>query len=92
MSYSSRPAEAVFSALRSMMYISYCKNRSRNTMCKKMFLLTAFAARGDDLRYLYVEVCRVKGPGSDEPGFGSTGIIRDQLPGSFHQKLTVLLG
>lgn len=61
-------------------------------MCKKMILLTAFAARGDDLRYLYVEVCRVKGPGSDEPGFGSTEIIRDQLPGSFHQKLTVLLG
>lgn len=35
MSYSSRPAEAVFSALRSIVYISYCENtRSRSTMYK----------------------------------------------------------
>lgn len=42
-------------------------------------------------RYLYVEVCRVQGPGSDEPGFGRTWIIRDQLSGSFHQKFAVFL-
>lgn len=41
--------------------------------------------------YLYGEVCRIKGSSSYEPRFGRTGVFRDEISGSLHQKLAVFL-
>lgn len=41
--------------------------------------------------YLYGEVCRIKGSSSYEPRFSRTGVFRDKLSGSLHQKLAVFL-
>lgn len=90
MSYNSLPADAVLSAFRSIMYISYCKN------ILDIFKLMNINIKTFDIyklavSYLYCEIRRVKGSCGYKPCFSRTRVFRDQFTSSFHQKLTVFL-
>lgn len=101
MSYNSLPAEAVLSAFRSMMYISYWEKTvdkhvklwtvcviDKERLCKESTGINIYQVLG---AYLYGEIRRVQGSGCYEPCFSRAGVCRDQLASSFHQELAVFL-